>query len=383
VRVALVHDWLTGMRGGERVLDELAGLFPDADLYTLFHVPGATSERIERLRIFASPLSRLPGAARHYRKLLPLYPWAIERFRLSGYGLVLSTSHAVAKGVRVDPGTPHLCYCHTPMRYVWDQADAYLGRGLRRAAAAPLVRYLRRFDLRTAGPDRVQRFVANSRNVAARIRERYGREAAVVYPPVAVGRIRPSGRAPEDFFLLVGGFVPYKREDVVLEAFRRLRRRLVVVGDGPQRARRLAQAPPGVEFPGRVSDADLADLYARARALIFPAEEDFGIAAVEAQAAGRPVIALGRGGALETVVPPGAEGDGGAPTGLFFAEQTAGSLAEAVLAFERLEAEFDPRAIRAHALRFAPERFRAGIEREIAQLLGAPSRATDLPGDGG
>jgi glycosyltransferase involved in cell wall biosynthesis len=366
VRVALVHDWLTGMRGGERVLDELAGLFPDADLYTLFHVPGSTSERIERLRIFASPLSRVAGAARHYRKLLPLYPWAIERFQLSGYDLVLSSSHAVAKGVRVDPRTPHVCYCHTPMRYIWDQADAYLGQGLRRAAATPLLLYLRRFDARTSRPDRVQRFVANSRTVAARIRERYGREAGVVYPPVALDRIRPNGRPPEDFFLLVGGFVAYKREDLVLEAFRRLRLRLVVAGDGPQRARRMAQAPPGVEFLGRVSDAELFDLYARARALVFPAEEDFGIAAVEAQAAGRPVIAFGRGGACESVI---AQGTAAAPTGLFFAEQSAEALAEAVRAFERLEGEFDPRAIRENALRFAPEHFRAGIQREIAEVL--------------
>jgi glycosyltransferase involved in cell wall biosynthesis len=368
VRVALVHDWLTGMRGGERVLDELAGLFPGADLYTLFHVPGSTSERIEALRIQASPLSRIPGAGRHYRKLLPLYPWAIERFRLAGYDLVLSTSHAVAKGVRVAPGTPHLCYCFTPMRYVWDQADAYLGRGLRRALASPLLRHLRRFDLRTSGPDRVQRFVASSKTVAERIRRRYGREARVVYPPVAVDRIRPSGRPPEDFFLLVGGFVPYKREDVALEAFRRLGLRLVVVGDGPGRARLMAQAPPGAEFRGRVSDAELFDLYARARALVFPAEEDFGLVPVEAQAAGRPVIAFGRGGACESVIPPGAGPE--PPTGLLFAEQTPESLAGAVRAFERLEARFDPQALRQSALRFAPEHFRAGIQREIAEALG-------------
>ncbi len=373
MRVALVHDWLTGMRGGERVLDELAGLFPEADLYTLFHVPGSTSPRIEGLRIHASPLSRLPGAARHYRKLLPLYARAIERFRLVGYDLVLSSSHAVAKGVRVAPGIPHVCYCHTPMRYVWDQADAYLGRGLARALASPLMRALQRFDLRTSGPDRVQRFVANSRTVAARIRRRYGREARVVYPPVAVDRIRPSGRPPEDFFLLVGGFVPYKREEIALEAFRRLGLRLVVVGDGPRRKRLRATAPPGAEFPGRVPDAELFDLYARCRALVFPAEEDFGIAAVEAQAAGRPVIAFGRGGALESVIPPGAGSE--AMTGLLFPEQTPDALADAVRAFARREGEFDPQAIRRNAMRFAPAHFRAGIQREIAAALAEPRQA--------
>jgi hypothetical protein len=163
MRVAFVHDWLTGMRGGERVLDQLAALFPDADLYTLFHVPGATSERLDQMRIHASPLSRLPGAGRHYRKLLPLFPWAIERFYLEGYDLVLSSSHAVAKGVRLAPGSAHLCYCYTPMRYVWDQADAYLGRGLRRLLAAPLVSYLRRFDLRTSRLDRSSDGLCSSR----------------------------------------------------------------------------------------------------------------------------------------------------------------------------------------------------------------------------
>ena len=179
VRVALVHDWLTGMRGGERVLDVLATLYPDAELYTLIHVPGSTSPAIERLPIHASPLSALPGAARHYRKLLPLFPWAIERFRLEGFDLVLSTHHAVAKGVRIAAGTKHLCYCFTPMRYVWDQADAYLGRGLRRALAAPLVRSLRRFDVRTSTRERVSRFVAISRTVAGRIERHYGRRAAL------------------------------------------------------------------------------------------------------------------------------------------------------------------------------------------------------------
>jgi len=381
MRVALVHDWLTGMRGGERVLDEICALYPDADLYTLFHVPGTTSARIEARRIVASPLSRLPGAARHYRALLPLFPWAIERFDLTGYDLVLSTSHAVAKGVRAPRSAVHVCYCFTPMRYVWDQADAYLGRGLRRTLATPLVRRLRDFDRRTSGPDRVQRFVAISTGVADRIRRHYGREAAVVHPPVDVARLRPdpallAGGAPDEAYLLVGGFVPYKREDLALEAFRRLGRPLLVAGDGPARTALAATAPPNVRFLGRVPDEQLARLYARCRALVYPQDEDFGIVAVEAQACGRPVIAFGRGGATDTVVPLGGPGSR-APTGVFFSAQTPEALAEAVLRFEAAEATgaFVPASIRAHAERFAPEVFRAGLAREIGHALAEASAA--------
>jgi glycosyltransferase involved in cell wall biosynthesis len=377
MRVALVHDWLTGMRGGERVLDEICAIFPKADLYTLIHVAGTTSPRIEARRIVASPLSRIPGVARHYRKLLPLFPWAIERFDLRGYDLVLSTSHAVAKGVRVPPGAIHVCYCFTPMRYVWDQADAYLGSGVRRALAAPLVSYLRRFDRRTSTPERVHRFVAISRCVAERIRRHYGREPGLVFPPVDLDRLKPdpevlAGGAPDEAYLLVGGFVPYKREELALEAFRRLDRPLLVAGDGPTRARLEAAAPPRVRFLGRVSDAELARLYARCRALVYPQEEDFGIVAVEAQACGRPVIAYGRGGATDTVVPLGAPA-GAAATGILFEPQTVDALVAALQSFEAAEAAgaFRPSAIRDHAQEFAVSRFRAGL---LAELLRAGVR---------
>lgn len=364
-----MHDWLTGRRGGERVLDELAALHPDADLYTLVHVPGSTFERIERLRIRASFLSGLPGVARHYRKLLPLMPLAVERFRLEGYDLVLSTSHAVAKGVRVARGTPHLCYCFTPMRYVWDQADAYLGRGARRALAAPLAAWLRRWDVRTSTPERVTRFVAISHVVADRIRRHYDREADVIYPPVDVERVRPSGAAPEDFYLLVGGFVPYKSEALAVEAFGRSGRPLVVAGDGPTRAALERNAPPSVRFVGRVSDEALADLYARCRALVYPQDEDFGIIAVEAQAAGRPVVAFGRGGATETVVPLD-DPAGRAPTGVWFEAQTPEALDRAVARLEREASAFDPAAIRRHAEAFSCERFRREMADAIAGLTG-------------
>ncbi len=270
MRVALVHDWLTGLRGGERVLDVVAGMFPDAPLYTLLHVPGSTTPRIERRRIVPSALDRVPGAHRHYRRLLPLMPAATRRLVVRDADLVLSTSHAFAKAVTIEGDAAHLCYCFTPMRYVWDQVDAYLGPGLRRRAAAPLVRALRRFDFAHSGPDQVTRFVAISNEVASRIRRHYGRPAEVVHPPVDVDHFTPGGEGPDDYYLLVGGFVPYKAESVAIEAFRRLGRRLVVAGDGPGRARAAVGAPANVEFTGRVDDATLRDLYRGCRALVYP-----------------------------------------------------------------------------------------------------------------
>lgn len=392
MRVALVHDWLTGLRGGERVLEELVDLYPNADLYTLIHVPGATSPAIDQLDVHASPLSRLPGIARHYRWLLPLFPWAISRFRLTGYDLVISTSHAVAKSIPVAPDTPHLCYCFTPMRYVWDQADHYLGRGLRRTLSLPLATYLRRFDVRTSSPASVTRFLAISTSVADRIARHYGRTADVVYPPVDVDRIQPDGGPADDFYLMVGGFVPYKCEPLAIEAFRILegqgrRRRLVIAGDGPTRAALTRESPAGVEFPGRVSDRELARLFARCRALVHPQEEDFGIAAVEAQAAGRPVIAFARGGARDTVSPlldpgdenttepPGALAQSSAidrphPTGLWFEPQTPQALASAICRFEEREGEFESQRIRAWAEGFGRARFRREWTEQVDDLLG-------------
>jgi glycosyltransferase involved in cell wall biosynthesis len=364
MRVALVHDWITGMRGGERVLDQLASLFPEADLYTLFYVPGTTTPRIDRLPVHPSLLSRLPGVQRYYRLLLPLFPLAIERFHLRDYDLVVSCSHAVAKGIRA-PGARHVCYCFTPMRYVWDQVDAYLGQGLRRALAGPLLSYLRRWDVRTSREDRVTEFIGISETVANRIRARYRREARVIYPPVDVDRIQPDGRPPDPFFLLVGGFVPYKREEIVVEAFRGLDQTLLVAGDGPRRRKIEARAPSNVRFLGRVTDRELAALYARCRALLYPQEEDFGIVAVEGQAAGRPVIALGRGGATESVLPLDSDEDGG-PTGLFFEDQTPRGVREAVLRFLDAEARFDPIQIRKNAERFSTDRFRLEITAALA-----------------
>jgi len=357
------------LRGGERVLDELAGLFPSADLYTLFYRPGTTTDRIDRLRVRSSPLDRFSGEQPPRRSLLPLFPWAIERFELSGYDVVISTSHAVAKGVRVPSGTPHLCYCFTPMRYIWEHADVYIGRGLKRVAAAPLLAYLRHFDRRTATPERVTRFCAISQTVSDRIQRHYGRSSNIVYPPVATQRILPNGMPPKDYFLMVAAFVPYKHEDIAIEAFRRLGARLVVVGDAPGRQRLAAAAGRNTEFIGRVTDAELADLYAGCRALIFPAEEDFGIVPVEVQSAGRPVIAFGAGGVTETVIPwTATDPDPRGPTGVLFHRQTADALVDAVRHFETIELDFDPTRIRANAQRFDAAGFRNAIVREVAAI---------------
>jgi glycosyltransferase involved in cell wall biosynthesis len=376
VRVALIHDWLTGLRGGERVLDEIARLYPDADLYTLVHVPGSTTPRIDSLRLHTSPLQRWSGSARHYRELLPVLPWAVRQLRLDGYDLVVSVHHAMAKAARIAPGTRHLCYCLTPMRYAWDAVDVYLGHGVRRVLAAPLLAGLRRFDRATAGPDQVTRLVAISDYVRARVLRHWGRDASIVYPPVDVETFRPDGRPPDDFYLLVGAFVPYKRADLAIETFASLGRRLVVVGDGPLRAALERRPHRGVELLGRVPEPELAKLYARCRALVYPQEEDFGIAALEAQASGRPVIAFGRGGAVETVRPLTGPADGAVhATGVHFDAQTRDALVDAVERFEEAEPYFDAKLIRSHAERFSAARFRDEFMREVNATLAVDGSA--------
>lgn len=381
LRIALVHDWLTGYRGGERVLHHLAKRFPNADLFTLFHKPGSVTPEIENRRLETSALQRIPGALANYRKLLPLFPWAIRQFDFRGYDLVLSTSHAVAKSIRLPAGVRHLDYSFTPMRYIWDQADAYLGRGPKRWIATPAVHALRRFDVRTSGPTSVTRFVAISNEVAHRIRRHYGRQANVVHPPVDLSWIKPAMAPAEDFYLHVAGFVPYKRDALVLETFSRLNRRLIVVGDGPGRVSLERQASSNVEFLGRVDDDTLARLYQRTRALIYPQHEDFGLVAVEAQAAGRPVIAFGAGGALDTIRP--FHTDVGAPneqsqntvagdsdaTGVYFHEPSSAALRLAIERFEEVEPCFSPTRIRAWAEEFSPARFDVAIDAEIAATM--------------
>lgn len=384
MRVAIVHDWLTGMRGGERCLEALCELFPDATLYTLLHVPGSVSPAIERMRIRTSFLQRLGPFRRRFRALLPLFPLAVERFDLRGHDLVISSSHCVAKGALAPAGSRHVAYVYTPMRYVWDQAVAYAdGAGwgrLRRAAAAPVAGRLRRWD--AASSARVDEFVAISRHVAGRIRRCYGRDAAVIHPPVDAARFYP-GEGEGDYYLVVSALVPYKRVDLAVAACTRLGRPLKIVGAGPQARRLRRPAGPTVEFLGPCSDGEVAALYAGCRALLFPGLEDFGIAPLEAQAAGRPVIAYGDGGACETVVPinsrpappaggpRAAEGPEGEPTGVFFFEQTADALAAAIEDLEANRHRFHPKVLRDRALAFDRPLF----ARAMAQYLGVPAEA--------
>ncbi|HEY3451726.1 MAG TPA: glycosyltransferase [Myxococcales bacterium] len=370
MKVALVHDWLVGMRGGERVVEAFCELFPEADLFTLVHRRGACSPAIERMRIRTSALDRFPFAHQRYRSLLPLFPHAIEAFDLTGYDLVLSSSHCVAKGVVVPTSAVHVSYVHTPMRYLWDQYPEYFGPGraslLTRAAMRVCSTFLRTWD--EASANRVDVFVANSFNVASRVEKRYRREAEVVHPPVDVSRFQVRGpEAVEDFYLMVTAFAPYKKIEVALEAFRQSGRKLKVVGGGQEWKRMKALAGGTVELLGPLSDPEVADLYPRCKALIFPGEEDAGITPLEAQAAGRPVIALARGGALETVIGlggPAAAAERQAsmlfePTGLFFDEPTVPSLLEALSRFEASRDRFDPAAARRNAERFDRRHFKA------------------------
>jgi glycosyltransferase involved in cell wall biosynthesis len=369
-KVALVHDWLTGMRGGERCLEVFCELFPSADLYTLLHVPGSVTPEIESRRIVTSFIQRLPQAERRYRHYLPLFPAAVRAFDLTGYDLVLSSSHAVAKSVRVPAGVRHVCYCFTPMRYVWDLYDDYFGprSGLAaRMLMPPLAAWLRRWDRATAAG--VHHFVAISRFVADRIRRTYGREADVIYPPVDVSRFRIE-ETTGDFYLVVSALTPYKRVDLAVEACNRLGRRLLVVGTGPEERRLRGLAGPTVEMLGWRDDTETARLYARCRALLFPPLEDFGITPLEAMAAGRPVIAYGRGGVRETVVPPG---EAEAPTGLFFEHQTVEALVEAIRRFEGSMQQFEPKALRRRAESFDRPLFRDRMRAYLEARLETPT----------
>jgi glycosyltransferase involved in cell wall biosynthesis len=368
MKVALVHDWLTGMRGGERCLEVFCELYPEADVFTLLHIPGSVSSTIERHRVKTSFIQHLPDAARRYRAYLPLFPAAIRRFDLASYDLILSSSHAVAKGVRSPRGALHICYCFTPMRYVWDLYDDYFGARaglLTRTLMPPIAAALRRWDRRTAAG--VNHFVAISRFIAERIRRAYGRDSDVIYPPVDMARFR-TAQAPGEFYLVVSALVPYKRVDLAIEAANRLGFRLLVVGTGPEERRLRALAGPTVEFAGWREDRELAELYSRARALIFPTVEDFGIAPLEAMACGRPVIALGQGGALETVVPPGSAEP---PTGLLFERQTVDDLVDAIRRFERGADAFDPAALRRRAQEFDRPLFKERIARYVERRLEA------------
>jgi len=359
LKTALGHDWLTGMRGGERVLELLADGFPNAPILTLIHEPGAISERINRHAVRTSWLQRVPGIKRRYRHFLPLFPLALRSLPTPPADLLITTSHCVIKGLRRPAGGRHLCYCFTPIRYAWLFFDIYFGANpARRAAAAPLLAMLRHWDRRTNSG--VDRFVGISRHVQERIRRFYGRESDLVYPPANTARWTPDGRPPGEYDLVVSALVPYKRIDVAVRAYTRAGRKLKIAGAGSEADKLKALAGPSVEWLGRLPDEALLELYRGCRALVFPGEEDFGIVPVEAMACGRPVIAYGKGGVTETVV------DG--VTGLFFQEQTEAALLEAV---EKADAvPWNTDAIRAQAERFSEAQFIAGMAESIRACLG-------------
>ncbi|MFN8176607.1 MAG: glycosyltransferase [bacterium] len=374
MRVALVHDWLTGMRGGEKVLEEVCLLFPEAPLFTLVHVPGSVSGVIEARTIRTSPLSRWPGVARSYRRFLPLFPHLVEGFDLRGFDLVVSTSHCVAKGAKAPPGAVHVSYVFSPMRYVWDRWDDYFGPGrsdpLTRAAMRALRGPLQAWDRRSAA--RVDRFLCDSAFVAERIRRYWSRGAEVIPPPADTDVFSPTGEARSGEWLVVAALVAYKRVDLAIRAAEAAGVPLVVVGTGPDEARLRAAASSRVRFAGWASEAELVSYYSRARGLLFPGVEDFGIVPLEAMACGCPVVAYAEGGALETVRGAAWDGDpSGAPreaTGLFVREQTVEAFARAILAVEEDRARIDPAACRSRALEFARPAFR---RRLAAALTGA------------
>lgn len=355
-RVAIVHYWLVGVAGGEQVVRSLLNIYPQADVFTLI-ADAEVARRIAGDRpVHTSYLQKIPGARKMHRKLLPLMPGALENLDLSGYDLILSSESGPAKGVLVPLGAKHVCYCHTPMRYIWDQFPDY------RRDSGPVVRWmmsafiarLRMWDFLSAA--RVDAFVANSHHVAQRIAQYYRRDAAVIAPPVDVDEFQIAD-AVEDYYLITGRHVGYKRIDLAIDACERLGRRLVITGTGPDTEALKRRAGKHTMFVGQCSFAELKRHYARARAFLMPGEEDFGIAPVEAMASGRPVLAFAKGGALDTVI------DGA--TGILFAEQSAEALADAILRFERMEHGFAPQAIRAHACAFSRARF----EREFKDFV--------------
>jgi len=349
MKVALIHYWLVTMRGGEKVLEELCRLYPQADIFTHVAAPERLSDAIRAHRITTSFIARLPGAVRHYQKYLPLMPLALEQFDLRCYDLVISTESGPAKGVITTEDTLHLCYCHTPMRYLWGMYHDYRENagGLTRAVMAPTFNYLRQWDVASAA--RVDHFIANSTTVQRRIAKTWRRSADVIHPPVSVEDFvsAPS----QDFYLLAGQLVPYKRAAVAVEAFNRMGKSLVVAGDGTELAKLKRMAGPTVRIVGPQTSERLRELYATCRALVFPGEEDFGIVPVEAMASGKPVIAYDKGGVRDTVTD--------AVSGILYPDSSVDGLLAGVARFERQAAGFDPVTIRAQAEHFSAARFRA------------------------
>ncbi|MEN6461383.1 MAG: glycosyltransferase family 4 protein [Syntrophomonas sp.] len=364
IKTALVHDWLVSMGGAEKCLEVFCDLFPDAPLYTIVYAPETANKMgIPENKVCASSLQKIRNIQKRYRKFLPLFPYAIEQFNLDDYDVILSDSHCVAKGVLTRADQLHICYCHTPVRYAWDLTHRYLRenemqKGLKSTLARSALHYLRIWDVQTAS--RVDYFIANSYYTAARIWHCYRREAKVIYPPVNIDRFNIQSKKG-DYFLFFSRLVPYKKADLVIKTFNQLGLPLKVLGDGPQLDQCRKLAGPNIEIMGYQDDGVVVESMNQARALVFAAEEDFGIVPIEAQACGTPVIAYGRGGALETVVPAdGSNWD--TCTGMFFNQQTEASLAEKIKAFVKWENKFNPNVLRKNAERFNRERFKKEIE---------------------
>lgn len=357
-RVAIIHYWLVGMRGGERVVERLLHLFPNADIFTHVYDPSSVSELIRSRPIYTSFIQKLPQAAKRYKSYLPLMPMALEQLDLRGYDLVISSESGPAKGVLVAPDAYHLCYCHSPMRYLWDHYHDYRASAGRvtRSVMPYLLHRLRQWDALSA--QRIDQIVCNSNFIRQRIRRSWGRDAQVVYPPVDVDLYRPSGEITQRY-LWVGQLTRYKRADLALDAFNRLGLPLLMVGDGELFETLRKRAGPNIEMVQRLDFQRLRAEYASAKALVFTAEEDFGIVPVEAMASGRPVIAFGRGGACDSVVAD--------RTGMFFDEQTPESLMAAIDRFEAWLPHFNAADAINQARRFSPEHFDHGIQAALAR----------------
>jgi glycosyltransferase involved in cell wall biosynthesis len=369
-RTALVHHWLVTRGGGERVAEVLAGIFPQAPIFTLLQRDQGTPRGLKQRRIVTSPLQRIPLASRMHRHFLPLYPWAVERLDLRGYSLVIVSDSGPVKGVRLDPNAVEVCYCHAPMRYLWDDYEGYaasMSWPVRAAFRATAGR-VRRWDY--AAAQRVTHFLANSRNVQARIKKFYGRDSTVLYPPIDTWRGAEwmAKKIPtEDFYLHAGRLVPYKRVDLLIQACNRMGRRLVIAGGGPEEAKLRAMAGPTIEFLGQLDTEQLWAQYARCRALLFGALEDFGMVALEAESCGRPVIAYGAAGSLETM--RGQATAEGPATGVWFPEQTVDSVIAGIQQFESREHEFDPAANAAFAQKFDIAHFITGFKQFLRDVL--------------
>jgi glycosyltransferase involved in cell wall biosynthesis len=371
-RVAIVHHWFLSRAGGERVVETIAGMFPSADVFTLFLDKNRLQPALYEHKITTSFLDKIPAAQKVHRHLLPFYPLAVEALDLSGYDLIITSDSGPMKGVLTDPLSTHICYCHSPMRYLWDGYSAY-SRDMSpviRTIFALSCHYVRHWDYSSA--QRVDHFIANSRYVAKRIRKYYRRDSAIIYPPIDTSKSYLSSQH-DNYYLAVGRLVPYKRTDILIDACNKLGRKLLIVGDGPERKKLEKHSPRVAEFLGELDDSALRNVYARCRALLFAADEDFGMVALEAQSYGRPVIAFGKGGALETVIgvyTPNCERKAyGAVTGVFFQEQTAASLAQAILAFESCEEIFLPERIRLHACKFDKSVFLDRMHRYITGVM--------------